>query len=197
MTPQEIESIKNDIAKVKRALAADKRRWGGQYHDGHGLRYILPGFYLQLQNWDGALKIFKWFEKNFPDDSGYPMFLFEWTVTLFNTGDVKGAEKKAFHTFFSNTYLFDKFLGKELLHFDKYEGSNWGFSSMVYELKYSKNQPELTYFADWLNQFLASDEFYKVAEEFIKIQKRLLEEPVGEIRTALVKSQRKLMDSYI
>ncbi len=85
MTPKQQERIKNKIQKVKAALSADKKHWGGQYHDGQGLRY------------------FNWFNKNFSDDSGYPDFLFEWTIILFKTGRLKEAEKKAFETFRSNT----------------------------------------------------------------------------------------------
>jgi len=30
------------IKKIKAALSADKKYWGGHYHDGQGLRYIPP-----------------------------------------------------------------------------------------------------------------------------------------------------------
>ena len=42
MTSKQIERIKKKITKIKQALAADKRRWGGFYDDSQGLRYLPP-----------------------------------------------------------------------------------------------------------------------------------------------------------
>ena len=140
MTPKQIERIKNKIAKIKRELAADKKRWGGFYDDSRGLRYLPPELYLKLNDYSGALRYFNWFDKNFPEDSGFPIFLFEWTIILFKTKRIKQAEKKAMETFYSNTYLIDEFLKKELLDFDKLENSNWEYSSIVEQLIYSKEQ---------------------------------------------------------
>ena len=49
MTPKQQERIINKIRKIKAALAADKKKWGGYHHDGQGLRYLPPKFYnLQI-----------------------------------------------------------------------------------------------------------------------------------------------------
>ena len=42
MTPKQIERVKTKIKRIKAALAADKKHWGGFFHDGQGLRYIPP-----------------------------------------------------------------------------------------------------------------------------------------------------------
>ena len=99
MTPKQIERIQIKIATIKRALAADKRQWGC-YDDSRGLRYLPPALYLKLQDYKGAMRYFNWFHKIFDDDAGYPMFLFEWTITLFKNGKRKEAEKMALKTFF-------------------------------------------------------------------------------------------------
>ncbi len=196
MTPKQVEKIKDKISKIKRELAADKRRWSGYYDDSRGLRYIPPGLFLRLQDYKGALTYFKWFGKNFPDDSGFPVFLFEWTLTLFKTGNFRNAEKKALKTFFSNSYLFDKFLNKNFLHLDKYEGSNWEQAELTKHLEYSKDLPDLHDFADWINEFLTSDKFYKIANEFVDIERKLKTEPTGPTRTELVERRYRLIDIY-
>ena len=94
MTPKQAERIKNKIKKIKTALAADKKRWGGFYDDSRGLRYIPPQLYIELNDFTGGLRYLNWFNKNFPDDSGYPDFLFEWTIVLFKTGRLKMPRKK-------------------------------------------------------------------------------------------------------
>lgn len=83
MTLKQREQVAIKIAKIKKALAADKKRWGGFYDDSRGLRYLVPELSLKIQDYSGAQRYFNWFNKNFPEDSGYPVFLFEWAITLF------------------------------------------------------------------------------------------------------------------
>ncbi|NIJ46592.1 hypothetical protein FHR24_003082 [Wenyingzhuangia heitensis] len=195
MTPKQVERIQNKIKKIKRELAADKKHWGGFYHDGRGLRYLPPELYLKLNDYSGAMRYFNWFDKNFPEDSGFPIFLFEWTITLFKKNKIKLAEKKALETFYSNTYLIDIFLGNELLHFDKDESSNWEYSSLVENLKYSENQVELNDFSKWLKDFTTTETFYNFANKFIKIEIELKNEPVGKKRSSLVNEKYQLLEN--
>ena len=186
MTDKQIERVKAKIEKYKKALAADKKNWGGQYHDGQGIRYIIPEQFIKINDYKGGLQYLNWFDKNFPDDSGFPIFLFEWTFILFKCDKLIGAENKAHQTFFSNTYLFDKFLGKEPLQLDKNESSNWEFQSLVDGFPYSSLDTEFIEFASWTQNVLSSRTFLDKANEFIEIEKKLKTEPVGQKRTELV-----------
>ena len=186
MTPKQEERIRNKIAKIRKELAADKKRWGGFYNDSRGLRYMPPEQFIKLKDYKGALRYLRWFNRTFPDDSGYPIFLFEWTLILFKTGNLKEAEKKALKTFFANSYLFDKFLGKEFLPIEKEESSNWETTELADSLKYSKSDPEFEDFGEWLENFQTSEKFYKFANELIEIDKKLVAEPVEKTRTELV-----------
>ena len=47
MTPKQIERIKIKITAIKKEIAREKKQWGG-YHDGRGLRYAPPQYYVQL-----------------------------------------------------------------------------------------------------------------------------------------------------
>lgn len=195
MTPKQIERIQTKISKIKRALAPDKRLCGC-YDDSRGLRYLPPALYLKLQDYKGAMRYFNWFHKNFDDDTGYPMFLFEWMITLFKNSKLKEAEKKALETFFSNTYLIDKFLGKELLDLNISEHSNWENPELVDNLIYKHSDAELQDFTAWLSEFVISQKFYQYANEFIEIQRRLKTEPVGITRSQLVSRRYSLLDDY-
>lgn len=195
MTPKQIEIIQNKITKIKRALAADKRQWGC-YDDSRGLRYLPPALYLKLQDYKGAMRYFNWFHKNFDDDIGYPTFLLEWSITLFKNNKLKEEEKKALETFFSNTYLIDKFLGKELLDLNISEHSNWENPELVDNLIYKHSDEELQDFTAWLSEFVISQKFYQYANEFIEIQRRLKTEPVGITRSQLVSRRYSLLDDY-
>ena len=195
MTPKQIEKIQNKIAKIKRALAADKRQWGC-YDDSRGLRYLPPALYLKLQDYRGAMRYFNWFDKNFPDDAGYPIFLFEWLITLFKNGKHKEAEKMALKTFFADTYLLDNFLGKETLNLQITEHSNLENSALVENLNYEQNDEVLQDFTKWLSEFVLSEKFYLYAHEFLEIERRLKTEPVGITRSQLVSRRYSLLDNY-
>ena len=186
MTDKQIERVKARIEKYKKALAADKKYWGGQYHDGQGIRHLIPEQFIKIKDYKGGQRYLNWFEKNFPDDIGYPIFLFEWTYILFMCDKLIEAENKLRQTFFSNTYLFDKFLGKEPLRLDKNESSNWEYESLVDGFAYSSTHAEFIEFASWTKKILSSRTFLDKANEFIEIERALKNEPVGQKRTELV-----------
>jgi hypothetical protein len=165
MTAKQIESVKAKIVKYKKALAADKKRGGGYYDDSRGIRYVIPEQYIKIKDYKGALLYFNWFNKNFPDDSGFPIFLFEWALTLFKCKKLFEAEKKVHRTFFANTYLLNKFLGKEPLHLGKKENSNWEFESLTEYFSYSHKDTELIEFADWVTTVLQSGKLYQFPAE--------------------------------
>ena len=186
MTPKQQERIKNKIRQIKSALAADKKRWGGSYDDSRGLRYLPPALYIQLGDFPGGLRYLNWFNKNFPDDSGFPDFLFEWTVILFKVGRQKEAERKAFRAFCRNTYLFDSFFGRPMVPVPKWEGSNLespGFAT--HHFSYSSKQDDLADFAAWLEKFPQTERFRRLSEKYIDIHRRLKDESDTETRRYL------------
>lgn len=196
MTDKQADKLRLKIKKLKNALAADKRRWAGYYDDSRGLRYLPTQYYIKLGDFDGGLKYLKWFHKNFPDDSGFPDFLFEWTIILFKTGDLKQAEQKAFKVFCSNAYIFDKFFGRPIVPIDKYEHSNIDIPAYTDYFSYTYNQPDLADFADWLDKFTKSDKFIAASQKFIDIHKRLKTEKDSKTRQYLLKQMYQLRDNF-
>lgn len=192
MTENQTEKLRQKIKQIKLALAADKRRAGGFYDDSRGLRYMPPRFYIKLGDFDGGLKYVKWFYKNFPDDAGFPDFLFECTVIIFKTNNLRSAEKKAFETYCSNTYIFDKFFDRQIIPIDKYEYSNTDIPEFADYLKYSCKQTDLVDFGKWLENFSQTEKFARASQEFIEIHKRLNIEKDTESRRQLIRQARLL-----
>lgn len=62
MTPKQTQRLSKKIADIKRALAAEKRRFGG-YDDSRGLRYLPTRYYIQLADYKGGLSYTRWFAK--------------------------------------------------------------------------------------------------------------------------------------
>ncbi|ACU06709.1 hypothetical protein FIC_00235 [Flavobacteriaceae bacterium 3519-10] len=159
MTAKQKERIQLKIAKIRKELAADKKRWGGYYDDSRGLRYLPPELYLRIQDYSGALRYFNWFSKNFPDDSGYPVFLFEWVITLFKTGRLKEAKAKTLQTDLANSWIMPAFLQIRYSRPPAKIFSGWQTPEVAEEMSYSNDDAELADFAAWLRDFVSSAEF--------------------------------------
>ena len=158
MTPKQIDKLQKKIADIKRILSAEKRKFGC-YDDSRGLRYLPTKYFVQLGDYSGGLKYLKWFDKNFPDDSGFPEFLFDLTIILFKTGRTKEAEQRAFQTFCSNPYWFDKFFGRPITALDMRHSSNLTRPEYTESLEYSSSQPDLADFSEWLDRLISTGDF--------------------------------------
>jgi hypothetical protein len=185
MTEKQKEKILIKIANIRTILANERKRYGG-YDDSRGLRYQPTALYIKIGDYAGGLTYLRWFNKNFPDDSGFPDFLFEWTIILFYCGKLKDAQQKAFKTFCSNTYLFDKFFGTPIVPIEKQEHSNADIPEFTAYLQYVHTQPELSDFANWLADLVASAKFQMLKQKFIDVQVRLKTETDKETRTYLI-----------
>ncbi len=192
MTEKQVDRVKATIAKYKKALADDKKYWGGDYHDGQGIRYMIPGKYVQIADYKGGLRYLNWFKKNLPEDFGDPLFLFESALIFFKCNRLKDAELKVHHTFFSNTYLLDFFLEKEPLQPEKHDESRWQFEAAAKHLPYKKSQPELMDFAQFVEEVLQSRQFLDKANEYTSIQQQIEDKPVGKVRDALLERSYKI-----
>ena len=196
MTDKQAEKLKLKIKRIKSELAADKRRWGGYFHDGRGLRYLPPKYYIKLEDYKGGVRYLNWFRKNFPDDIGFPDFLFEWTIILFKSGKIKEAESKAFKTYCSNTYIFDKFFGKQTIQINKYEGSNIETLDSLNDFVYSSKQSNLHDFSVWLEALISSKAFLIKSHNYVNLLTQLKHENNIEIRKSLIDQMGKIGEEF-
>ena len=181
------------IAAIKRILSAEKRKFGC-IDDSQGLRYLPTKYFIQLGDYSGGQIYLKWFDKNFPDDRGFPEFLFERTVILFKTGKTKKAEQKAFQTFCSNPYWFHKYFDRPIILLDIWSSSNLATTAYTEALEYSSEQVKLADFSEWLDKLISTDNFSKRSSKYIDIYRRLKSETDKEIRYYLVQQAYQLME---
>lgn len=164
MTPKQEERLRNKIKKFKAALAADKKFWGGFYHDGQGLRYAIPQMYIQLGDFSGGLRYMNWFQKNFSDDAAYSIFFFEWALILYKTKRNKEAEQKVVEAFVDNRYIFDKFFDRLVMAGN--EENNQELKIAEKHFNYSHTQENFSDFASWLDSLLQSEKFVSLVKEY-------------------------------
>lgn len=154
------------------------------------------GYYIKLADWKEGLKYLRWFAKNFPDDGGYPTFLFECAIILFKSGDAKQAEKRAFQVFSSNTYVIEKFFGNAIKPIDKYENSNISITAYAETFFYSCDEDYLADFSNWLLDFTKTEKFVTASQKFVDLYKRLKTEKDYETRVYLVRGARQLEEDF-
>jgi hypothetical protein len=191
MTDKQIERIRKTIKIYRGRLSAEKRKFGG-YFDNGGTRYIIPEFYLQIQDYKGALTYFRWFSKEFPEDIGFPSFNLFWALTLYQNKKISEAITKVYKTAFSNTYLIDLICNKETLRIDKSElngAENLDYAKQIVE---GCNKLLTSEFKVWICQFIETADFKSNLNKFISLQKLIADEPVGPLRLKLIKESDKL-----
>jgi hypothetical protein len=185
MTPIQIEKLKKKIADIKRILAAEKRKFGA-YDDSRGLRYLPTSYFVQLGDYKGGLTYLKWFYKNFPDDGGFPEFLFESSILLFKTGRLKEAAGAAFQTFCSSPYWIDQFLGRPVVPLDIWHSDNLMGIDYTHTLIYTRDQADLVDFGDWLRELITTEDFIRRSSRYVEIYRQLKTEADKECRRRLV-----------
>ncbi|WP_221392099.1 hypothetical protein [Dyadobacter sp. NIV53] len=172
MTTKQKERIQAKIAGIKQTLATERRKFSG-YDDSRGLRYLPTRYYLQLEDYAGGLAYTRWFAKNFPDDSGFPDFLFEWTLILYKNAKSQEASKKAFATFCSDTDVFGYFLNKTAENQDIREETGRQSVIITERFPYSCTQKELADFAIWLDALIATEWFSSLSHRFTELNRML------------------------
>ena len=183
--PTDPKKIKERIRRYERALANEKKKYG-DYHDGSGNRHLLGPLYMLVDDVDGALKSFAWFDKEFPDDTGDPFQYLCWCLALFRSGDHKLAAAKLAQTWFKNPYLVARLIKVDQERLDIWHGSNW------VEPDYVTYGPiELLDLWDeeavqWADDLFHQEWFGRLRTRYIEIRRRLKSERVGPERSRLV-----------
>lgn len=191
MSPKQSQRLQKKITDVKRTLAAEKRQFGG-YDDSRGLRYLPTRYYLQLDDYKGGLTYTRWFAKAFPDDIGFPDFLFEWAVLLFKMGKLEQASLKVWQTYCANTYVLDKFFGNPIQPLAKYEWSNLAQAGFTDYFTYSSQQADMLDFSQWLVELLSSEAFSSRQARYVPIHQQLAGELDEESRGCLLQAAEEL-----
>jgi hypothetical protein len=141
---------------------------------------------LLLGDLEGALKAFRWFEAEFPDDSGMPDHHLCWALALLRAGDQENAARRLRKAMLSNLYLIPHLLGLPVRELDIWHGSNIAESSYLeyvpeeYLLLWDEKELE------WASGLYHGPEFEAVRERYVEIHRKLKDLPRGPKRNRLV-----------
>jgi len=168
MTPARKQELEDQIERIKASIETEVQLLDG-YNDELREVYIPVQHYLEMEDYKAGLKYLRWYQKIVHGDVGAPDFIFECAVILFMNNKIKEAKRKAVESFFNNTYIFDKFFGRELTQFDKLESWDDEKPEYLSDFKYSSDQPKLAAFTRWLAEFEQSDKFQSISKRFFAV----------------------------
>jgi hypothetical protein len=190
--PKTPKGISNRITKIRSQLFAFKREYGG-HDDSGGARYYLFYLYFLLGDNRRSSEYLRWFEKEFPDDSGEPFALLCWALILHCMG--KDGDYILARTMLSNIYLIPHLLREEMTE-EVPHSSNWERADfleyMPERVREAITEDDLT----WIRERYHSDRFQKVLKRHIEIKKGLENTPRGDERSALVHELYSLLDGW-
>ena len=191
MPQTEQQKIRTRLRSYERKLRKEKEKYGC-YDDGAGKRYQVGPHYMLLDDNDGALAAFQWFEKEFPDDVGVPDHFLCWSLALYRAGNEIGAAKKLRQAMFSNLYLVPRLLGLPTAELDIWHGSSDAEPSYVEHI----HEPYLQLWTDaereWADGLYHGPGFRSARERFIEIAGALATTRPGPDRRRLVEEMEKL-----
>ena len=185
MPQTEEQKIRSRLRSYERKLQKEKEEYGF-YRDGAGKRYQVGPHYMLLDDNDGALAAFQWFEKEFPDDVGEPGHFLCWSLALHRAGNEIGAAKKLRQTMFSNLYLVPRLLGSPIAELDIWHGSSDAELSHAEYVPKAYLQLWTKEERDWAKGLYQSPGFQSARERFIEIARALDTTRPGPERSRLV-----------
>jgi tetratricopeptide (TPR) repeat protein len=183
--PKTQAKLKGRIESYKKAFQKEKRTYGA-IDDGSGRRFLMGPMYLLMGDHEGALKSYKWYQKEFPDDSDEPFNTLCWTLALFKNGDYEAAKKKLIRTMFSNLYLIPFILdtGEDdpgIRHFSSREEREY-VQYLPPELKALWDADSI----DWLKNLYCGEEMQIIKEQYISMKRKLNSLKAGEERSRAI-----------
>jgi hypothetical protein len=191
MADDEKKKIRARLRSYERKLRKEKEKYGW-YDDGAGKRYQVGPHYMLLDDNEGALAAFQWFEKEFADDVGVPSHFLCWSLALYRAGNEIGAAKKLRQTMFSNLYLVPRLLGSSIAELDIWHCTSDAEPSYVEHI----HEPYLQLWTEaergWAEGLYYSPGFQSARERFIEIARALSTTRPGQERSRLVEEMEEL-----
>jgi hypothetical protein len=192
--PDTDKKLKSMISKYKSALNLEKKNHGN-IDDGIGRRYVLFWLYFALDDLDKSREYFKWYKKEFTDDTGEPIQKLCWAVSLHRMKNNNEAKSVLADLMLSNLYLIPKIIGIDVQKYDMWHSSNLEDISYVEEIPKQVRDRIKDSGIQWMNELYHSVEFRRVRELYFEIFKKLQHTKEIEKRRKLLTESYALLDS--
>lgn len=160
--------------RSKRALLKEQKDFGF-ISDGSGKRYRVNVDYISSGDVEKADEFTRWFEEQFPDDGGEPVFLLYSAITYFRLQDQKKARRYLLDAMLSNVYLLPALFFKPISRLDMWHSSNWDTPEYVDEIREYLSEPNAEERA-WFQEEFEGHLFTEVRNKYVAAYRALQSE---------------------
>jgi len=182
------------IGRAIRALLNEKKKFGC-FDDGGGKRYLVGIDFVRAGANEEALEHFRWFDTEFPDDIGEPVFLLYRALVEYRATNTVEARRRLMMASVSNLYLLPHILGQDQDRLAIWHSSNW--EGPEYLNMFADELAELTQEEkSWIQNEYESKAFRALRSEYVAVFGELLDERDVSRRTSLLNRWRKFESKH-
>jgi len=165
----------------------------GQINDGYGKRFLLGPMYMLMDDLEGALQHFEWYEEQLGIE-GECFQLMCWTLAMLRSGNEDEAKDLLRKTMLTNLYQIPRLLGIPIIPHPIWHSSN---KQELDHLEYVPSELYDLWTDDelkWAEDMWESEGIKAIRDECIEIQRQLIDLPPSPERTAAVDRLSELYD---
>ncbi|GED23814.1 tetratricopeptide repeat protein [Halomonas halmophila] len=151
--------------RARRALLKEKETYG-QISDGSGKRYLVGVDYLLSGAPEKAVEFMEWFEQEFPDDVGEPVFWLYAALTYYRMGSLAKARRYLLEAMLSNIYLLPFVYSRPLPRQDMWHSSGWQDPEYVTDMAEFLDEPTPREQA-WIREQFEGERFTEIRNTYI------------------------------
>jgi 3',5'-cyclic AMP phosphodiesterase CpdA len=174
MTLEERKRYRERANRAKRELLKEKEQYG-YINDGSGKRYLAPVYYVLAGDHDKALAFYTWFEEEFSDDIGEPVFDLYWVLAEYRAGNTTQASYRLQIAMLNNLYLLPFLCNKPIGTLDIWHESTQAASSYLREIQEYLHEPTPAE-RQWIEAEYNSQLFETLRQEYIATYHQLKHE---------------------
>ena len=156
---------------------------------------MLFWLYFALDDLDKSREYFKWYKKEFTDDTGEPIQILCWAVSLHRMKNDNEAKSVLADLMLSNIYLIPKIIGIDVQKYDMWHSSNIGDIDYVEEIPVEVRERIKESEIQWIKELYQSFDFRRIRKRYIEIFKQLQHTKEIEKRRKLLNESYGLLDS--
>ena len=194
MTTEERKRFRNRANRAKRELLKEKDKCG-YFDDRSGKRYRIPVFYILAGENDKALDFFSWYEKEFPDDIGEPIFHLYWALSEFKAGHKKEASYRLKIAMLANLYMLPFLFQEPIEMLAIWHASNRAHPDYLYEIKEYLDEPTPKE-REWIKSEYNTQAFVILRDEYINTFSKLNNEHDIQRRSEILNRWYQFSEQY-
>ena len=195
MTPEEIKRYRERANRAKRELLKEKQQYG-YINDSSGKRYLAPIYYVLAGDNDKALAFYTWFEEEFDDDIGEPVFDLYWVLAELRAGNTAQARYRLQIVMLNNLYLLPFLFNKPIDRLDIWHWSNQADNSYLSEIQEYLHEPTPAE-RQWIEAEYNSQPLTTLRQEYIATYHQLKHERDVPKRTEILDKWRTFSATFL